>query len=97
MRFLSSKAWQLPTLACFFFFCSCGSALDEYHAASIFCAPSNWDDPCPLIIPEAMACGLPVVATATVGRRTRSFAKRVSAPSAMLRSDAREIAARGRW
>ncbi len=37
--------------------------LDEYQAASIFCAPSNWDDPCPLIIPEAMACGLPVIAS----------------------------------
>jgi glycosyltransferase involved in cell wall biosynthesis len=37
--------------------------LGEYQAASIFCAPSNWDDPFPLTILEAMATGLPVVAS----------------------------------
>ena len=35
----------------------------EYRSATIFCAPSNWEDPCPLIVPEGMACGLPVVAS----------------------------------
>ncbi len=34
----------------------------EYQAADIFCAPSNWDEPCSLTVPEAMACGLPTVA-----------------------------------
>jgi glycosyltransferase involved in cell wall biosynthesis len=37
--------------------------LEEYQAASIFCAPSNWDDPFPLTVLEAMACGLPTVAS----------------------------------
>ena len=34
----------------------------HYDSASIFCVPSNWDDPCPLTLLEAMACGLPTVA-----------------------------------
>lgn len=37
--------------------------LDEYRAASIFCVPSNWDDPCPLTVPEGLACGLPTIAS----------------------------------
>jgi glycosyltransferase involved in cell wall biosynthesis len=37
--------------------------LREYQGASIFCAPSNWDDPFPLTVLEAMSCGLPVVAS----------------------------------
>lgn len=36
--------------------------LDEYRQASIFCVPSNWDDPCPLTVLEGLACGLPTVA-----------------------------------
>jgi len=37
--------------------------LQEYQSADIFCAPSNWDDPFPLTILEAMACGVPTVAS----------------------------------
>jgi glycosyltransferase involved in cell wall biosynthesis len=37
--------------------------LREYQAASIFCAPSNWDDPFPLTVLEAMSCGKPVIAS----------------------------------
>jgi len=37
--------------------------LEEYQAASIFCVPSDWDDPCPLTVPEGLACGLPTVAS----------------------------------
>lgn len=37
--------------------------VDEYRSASIFCAPSNWDDPCPLTVLEGLACGLPTVTT----------------------------------
>ncbi len=37
--------------------------LEEYQAASLFCVPSDWDDPCPLTVLEGMACGLPVITT----------------------------------
>jgi glycosyltransferase involved in cell wall biosynthesis len=33
----------------------------EYQRATIFCAPSNWEEPFGLTVAEAMACGLPVV------------------------------------
>lgn len=35
--------------------------MTEYRSADIFCAPSNWDDPCPLTVLEGLACGLPMV------------------------------------
>jgi glycosyltransferase involved in cell wall biosynthesis len=35
--------------------------LDEYGEASIFCVPSDWDDPCPLTVGEGLACGLPMI------------------------------------
>lgn len=37
--------------------------LSEYQAASVFCVPSNWDDPCPLTLAEGLACGLPTIAS----------------------------------
>ncbi len=37
--------------------------LSIYQSASVFCAPSNYDEPCTLAIPEAMSCGVPVVAS----------------------------------
>jgi glycosyltransferase involved in cell wall biosynthesis len=33
----------------------------QLRQASIFCVPSNWDDPCPLAVFEGLACGLPMV------------------------------------
>jgi glycosyltransferase involved in cell wall biosynthesis len=35
--------------------------VQEYQAASIFCAPANWNEPFGLVIAEALACGLPTV------------------------------------
>lgn len=35
----------------------------QFQSADIFCAPSTWDDPCPLTVLEAMASGLAVVGT----------------------------------
>ncbi len=43
------------------------SVVDEYRRASVFCVPSNWDEPCSLTLPEGLACGLPVVASARGG------------------------------
>ena len=37
--------------------------LPIYQSANIFCAPSNWNEPCTLTIPEAMACGTPTIAS----------------------------------
>ena len=37
--------------------------LPFYQSAGIFCAPSNWNEPCTLTIPEAMACGAPTIAS----------------------------------
>ena len=37
--------------------------LPIYQSASIFCAPSNYNEPCTLTVPESMACGVPVVAS----------------------------------
>lgn len=37
--------------------------LPIYQAADIFCAPSNWNEPCTLTIPESMACGASVIAS----------------------------------
>lgn len=39
------------------------AVLEEYARATIGCVPSEWDEPCSLTLPEAMAAGLPVVAS----------------------------------
>jgi glycosyltransferase involved in cell wall biosynthesis len=38
------------------------AVLREYQAASIFCVPSNWDEPVSLTVSEAMACGVATIA-----------------------------------
>jgi len=40
---------------------------DCYSSATIFIAPSIWDEPATLVVPEAMASGLPVVAFSAGG------------------------------
>jgi len=37
--------------------------LPVYQSASIFCAPSNYDEPCTLALPEAMSCGVASIAS----------------------------------
>lgn len=37
--------------------------VEEYQKTDVFCAPSIWNDPCPLTILEGMACGLATVTT----------------------------------
>jgi glycosyltransferase involved in cell wall biosynthesis len=39
------------------------AVLAEFARGTIFCVPSNWDDPCPLTVLEGMACGLPTIAS----------------------------------
>jgi glycosyltransferase involved in cell wall biosynthesis len=34
-----------------------------YQSADVNVIPSNWDDPCPLTVPESLACGLPTIAS----------------------------------
>lgn len=43
------------------------SILEEYRKASIACIPSIWNEPCSLTVPEAMACGLPTIASSRGG------------------------------
>jgi glycosyltransferase involved in cell wall biosynthesis len=35
----------------------------EFHSASIFCVPSNWDEPVSLTVPEGLASGLSTIAS----------------------------------
>jgi glycosyltransferase involved in cell wall biosynthesis len=35
--------------------------IPQFHAATIYCVPSNWDDPCPLTVLEGLSCGLPMI------------------------------------
>lgn len=37
--------------------------VEEYRAASVFCIPSTWDEPCSLTLPEALASGLASIAS----------------------------------
>lgn len=41
--------------------------LDEFQRADVFCAPSVWDEPFGLVLLEAMASGLPVIAARSGG------------------------------
>lgn len=38
------------------------SIVEVYQSGDIFAMPTDWDDPCPLVTLEAMACGLPLIA-----------------------------------
>jgi glycosyltransferase involved in cell wall biosynthesis len=62
-RHLRELAEPLGDRAEFVPFRDRGAVLDEYANGSIFCVPSNWDDPCPLTVLEGMACSLAIVAS----------------------------------
>jgi glycosyltransferase involved in cell wall biosynthesis len=59
---LRQIAARIPQHVEFLKFVDRNNVVDQYHTASIFCAPSNCDDACPLTVPEAMACGLATIA-----------------------------------
>jgi spore coat protein SA len=40
---------------------------DIYREADVFCCPSVWKEPCPLVLFEALATGLPIVASQVGG------------------------------
>jgi spore coat protein SA len=48
-------------------YCTGAKMGDMFRSADIFCLPSCWQDPFPLSVLEAMASGLPVVATRSGG------------------------------
>jgi len=60
---LRKIAAQIPDNVEFIPFVDRSKVVNQYHRASIFCAPSNCDEGCSLTVPEAMACGLPTVAS----------------------------------
>jgi glycosyltransferase involved in cell wall biosynthesis len=48
-------------------YCSGRQLAELFHDSDVFCLPSVWHDPFPLAPLEAMAAGLPVVATRSGG------------------------------
>jgi spore coat protein SA len=65
--YVTSLQQSAPANVRFEPYCS-GSALgDKFRSADIFCAPSTWAEPLGLVVLEAMATGLPVVATSSGG------------------------------
>jgi glycosyltransferase involved in cell wall biosynthesis len=62
-RSLRLRAAQLGEFVEFVPFVDRDRIADVYRDATIMVVPSNWDDPCPLTLPEAMAAGLACVAS----------------------------------
>jgi glycosyltransferase involved in cell wall biosynthesis len=62
-RHLRVLAETIPNSVEFHPFVDRQSIIDEYSRATVFCVPSNFDDPCPLTVSEALACGLPTIAS----------------------------------
>jgi spore coat protein SA len=58
---------QAPSNITFLGFRAAADLGDEYRTADIFCCPSVWREPFGNVNVEAMACGLPVVATRVGG------------------------------
>ena len=56
-----------PPNVSFVGFCSGATIAEEYRAADVLCCPSTWAEPFGLVNIEAMACGLPVVASRVGG------------------------------
>ncbi len=65
--YIRSQQDSAPSNVSFQPYCS-GTALGErFRGADISCVPSCWQDPMPLVVLEAMASGLPVVASRSGG------------------------------
>jgi len=62
-RQIHDMAGQLGDMISFAPFQPRHEVVREFQSSDIFCLPSDWDDPCPLALFEAMASGLPVVAS----------------------------------
>jgi glycosyltransferase involved in cell wall biosynthesis len=62
-RALRTRAEPLGELAEFLPFVDRDHLPAIYRSATIMVAPSNWDEPCTLVLPEAMASGLACVAS----------------------------------
>ena len=60
---LRSLARELEDLVEFLPFRSRGEVIREYQSADVACVPSRWNEPFGLVVLEAMACALPVVAS----------------------------------
>jgi spore coat protein SA len=56
-----------PANVDFFPYTAGKSLAEEFRRASIFCCPSTWDEPFGMVNVEAMASGLPVIASAVGG------------------------------
>ena len=66
-RYIKNLMASKPSNVTFAGFCSTREIANEYRSADILCCPSLWQEPFGKVNVEAMACGVPVVATRVGG------------------------------